>query len=473
MSISLAVTALKLNAAFAGAALDKWQNEQDLIAKKVAAVRRYIAGDHPADLTPQMRKMLRIPADGVFNELTANYMDIVVQTLSDRLQVASIDADNDNATRWAADQLMNNRFDEMQGDVTEATIGDGNTYLLISFDNNLKEVVFTHEPAFDGDEGMLVFYRTRSEKVPSAAIKIWKVAGADGDDTRVNVYYSDRVEKYIARGGEFSPFTDGGETHVAAWVRRDKTPLGMPVVHFRNRQHGYSHYGDSEIVNAIPLQNMLNRNLYSMTMASELSAFQIRYAIGFAPPPEVTPGMWLTISPEEPPDKNVQLEVGTLEGGAILPYLDMARYYAGEIGKITRTPAPEFGSADASGEALKQRESGLLGKVRRLQPKIGNCWELVMTLAAGIQGTFGTADAPTVRRWSTVWHDAEIRNDKMVIDNAVSVADRISERSFLRIIAPVFGFVDTDIERILNERQAATAQRVTDVLASTQLNLSI
>jgi len=145
--------------------------------------------------------------------------------------------------------------------------------------------------------------------------------------------------------------------------------------------------------------------------------------------------------------------------GDLSQYINMARWLTSEMGKITRTPSPEFmGTDDASGEALKQREVGLLGKVRRFQVKGGNAWEDVLHTAYRVQQTFGQAQPPACERFMCRWQDAELRNDTAVIDNALKVADRVGQREFLRMIAPVYGWDEDHIDRIMTERAQETVQ---------------
>ena len=462
-----------------------WITDQDTRAQKVSLYRDYVEGDHDIYLTERMKKQLNL-MDGartVHNTLNDNYMDVVVQTMVDRLEVTGLDAITDSANSgaggtditpaqegatqpetapkstpiedWLEQIMQYNRFDGLQIGVHEAAIRDGDTFLMVYWDNDAKAVRFSHEPAFDGNEGMLAIYKTASAQLPEACVKIW----SEGDDTRLNIYYADRVEKYIVKGttdkvaGTPTPFDgDGDEDGVARWTNASGEGIGLPVIHFRNRGKGYKQGGESEIANAIPLQDALNRLMYSTIMAAELTAFQLRYAIGFDPPPNVAPGDWVTI--KDPPAKDDRVETGTYEQGELVPYLDTMRHLALEIGKITRTPAPEFMGADSSsGEALKQREIGLLGKVRRFQVTIGNAWEDVFEIAHHIQTAFGQEKPPDYSRLNTQWRDAEIRNDETTIKNIMLVADKIGEKETLRQIGQVFGWDEAKIDELISEKK--------------------
>jgi len=134
---------------------------------------------------------------------------------------------------------------------------------------------------------------------------------------------------------------------------------------------------------------------------------------------------------------------------------------AGEIGRITRTPAPELtADAGASGEALKQREIGLLGKVQRFQVKAGNAWEDAVRLAARVQSAYGLEQPPAFEDVSARWRDPEIRNDKQTVENVLMVADRIGELETLRQLAGVFGWGDDKIQALMDERHGDTQRNL-------------
>lgn len=466
-TIDLSTIVSQLQTTLSSTSLTAWENDQDNRGDLVDLFRRYAEGNHRASLTTEMKNLLRIDDATTLNRLNNNYMDVVIQTMVDRLNVSSIQADNEAATAWINDLLAINRFDAMQDDVHEGTARDADAYVLVYYDNELSQVRFSFEPAWDGTTGMLALYESTTDTLPAAAIKVWYV----GDRARVNYYYPNRIERYISTGGNLEAFDDYTRLPLEArqaapnWLERGTgKPIGVPVIHFRNRSNAYGNYGVSELINAIPLQDATNRVLYSSIMAAELTAFQIKIARGFKPPAGIAPGDWVEISPNEPIEAGVTADANVLPQAQLVPFLDMLRYLTGEIGKITRTPSPEFAGGDnASGEALKQREIGLLGKVRRFQVKAGNSWEDVAVMAHKIQSVFGS-QPPAYTRFSTQWSDAEIRNDEVAIKNAVLVADRVGDEEFLNLIAPIFDYSQERIAKILASKRSAQAAQLQTAL---------
>lgn len=428
-----------------GLVREGWANDMREWGERVALYRRYYEGDHRVYLTDVMQKLLQ--SNEGFQD---NYCELVVNTMTDRLQLSGVGSDDEAANDWAGEVMRRNRFDALQLDVHQAVIRDGDTFVLVEYDEAKGAVAVHHEEAFDGVEGMMVVYgRKRREIV--AAVKIWH----EVEGRRVNVYYVDRVAKYLIRDAE-EDSGDGGKLEPIGedvkWL-----PGRVPVVHFKNRAGSRDLTGVSEIKAAIPLNDALNRTLVSMVMTSELTAFPLRVAKGFTPPATLEPGMWVTIGAEGI-DKDMQVDAFTLEAGGITSLIEQCEMLIDQIGTVTLTPLPSLsGSASASGEALKERKDGLVGKVQRAQTRLGNAWEDMLALASVVHNTFSVSQINSDAMWDARWRDAQVRNDVEVIQNAVAVRDAVGEREFLRLIGGVFGYTDDKIEAIMAERDVEQA----------------
>jgi hypothetical protein len=428
------------------AASPAWIAEQKRRARRVARYRRYADGDHDARLTESMRKLLRVGVDE--DGFSLNYCGIIVASMTDRCTLQTVEADNPAASVWAQAVLEQNRIDSLHTEIHEGAIRDGDSYVLIAWDNERGRVILSHEEAFDGESGMLVLYPSKSVGGIHAAIKVWRVSGAGekGADvlTRINVYYADRVEKYVRVNSESPTLIERAD-----WVSASGAPLGVPVIHFRNG--GRQNYGQSELRNVIAPQNALNRFAYSAVMAAELTGFRILVARGFAPPPEITPGMVISIAPEGL-HEGERADLSALEAGNLSQIIDMITLMQRSIAQIARTPAPELIGDNASGEARKQAEIGLIGKVRRFTVAASTMWEDVLSTAWRIESAFGVANPPAFTRLVTRWRSPEIRNDNDIVNNAMTIRPLVGDKQTLRFVAGVFDLTEDDIERIVGER---------------------
>lgn len=465
---------------------DGWLTEQEDRADKVQLYRDYADGEHRAKLTDEMRNMLRLPskASSAFN---LNHCDNILTAMADRLSLARMDAtgETDTATedaaQWAQQVLTDNAVDGLQIGVHEAAIRDGDTFLMLSFNNVTGQVEFSHEEAFNGVEGMMVAYEDAMARAPSLAIKVWPVTlkgGKLANSLRVNLYYPDRIEKYLQDEKGLNRFSVEGEPWPAPWVLPGGEPIGVPVVHFRNRAVRYNPFGKSELDDAIPIQDAINRTMTSMVMACELSAFQIRTAKGFEPPAALTPGMWVKIqilNERGEPETNLGTEelellklaqVGALQQGELSPFIEQEEFLIDQLYTITKTPRPGTAGDSSSGESLKQREIGLLGKVKRGQVSFGNAWETAMALAWRIQTAYGMEKPPEVTRFFARWQSAEIRNDTQVVENALKLAEHIDGRTLLSMVAQVFDWDNDKIEAIVKAKEAEAARQSLAALSS-------
>lgn len=430
---------------------ETWASDVQTWGKQVARYRRYADGDHDAKLSKEMMAMLRIQAgESQFND---NYCDLVVQAMAERLSVTGVEGDDPAATEWATDVMQDNRFDTLQMDVHESAIRDGDTFVMVTYDNQAGGVRLVHEPAYDGVVGMIPVYdRTKSRLV--AAVKIWQEpTAASADNKRANIYFEDRIERY-----------DVGQAlraiETVPWVDQAGQALGVPVTHFKHQSKSRQERGISALKGTIPLQDALNRTLVSMVMMSELGAFQIRIARGFSPPANLSPGMWVIIG-EDGLTTDQVADASTLPQGEIAPYIAQAEFLVRQIGVTTQTPLPEFmGGDNQSGEALKQRETGLVGKVETFQTRGGNVWEDTFMLGVRIQQAFGVVQPPAVERFYCRWKPAQVRNEAQTIANAVAVRDAVGEREFLRLIAGVFGYDEAKIDTIMQEKAAEASARL-------------
>lgn len=447
-----------------------WADDMDSWGNLVALYRDYYDGNHRAKLTTEMRQMLRID-DATTEQFNANYCEMVVNTMAERLVVTGIAGDNDQATAWCETLLADNRFDGLQVDIHEATIRDGDTFLMAAFDNDKKQVTLAHELAWDNDCGMLVVY-DRWLKNILVAIKVWY----EGDNRFVNFYYADRVEKYDYRTFEERQ-ADGTMQTVsklvmqgdepADWTMNSGEAIGVPVIHFKNRGRSRRSRGISEQACAVPLQDALNRTLVSMVMTAELTAFGLRKAKGFVPEQDVAPGKWIYFGTEQNIDPAIlsAMDASMMDQGEISPFIEQAGFIIDQIGTISRTPLPAtMGGDTQSGEALKQRETGLLSKIGRFHTKVGNTWEDAVALAHQVAEAFSTNPPPASGSWSCKWKDAQVRNNTETIQNALAVKDLVGEKEVLRLVAAVFGYTEDQIERILVEKQEQSTVRLQNLM---------
>src|SRR3990172_4351846 len=349
------------------------------------------------------------------------------------------------------------RFDSLQIDVREAATRDGETFVMVEFEDadpilGTKEYVrLAHEPAWDGDYGTMVVYDSQVKTI-LAGIKIWY----ECDSRFVNIYYPNSMERFSYEVPTPSP--QGGEQEKSYLKAQDDEPIdttregripGVPLIHFPNRG---KRKAKSELVNMIPLNDSLNSTLVSMVMSALFTGFSVLFA-NFDVPNGITPGMiikaQLKMSQKAADGSTQMVDVASedvevakaiaaqltayklerIEAGNIDALIKQADWLIYQIGTISSTPVPgQMGGDSSSGEALKQRSIGLVGKAQRAQVQFGNAWKDVFALGARLHTLFGTTQPPAGMQFTTRWKREEIRNNVEIL----SFAKQMHEMGFTR-----------------------------------------
>lgn len=385
----------------------------DWIAQQETALRtgyevydKYYAGEHEVRLTDRLRKFLS--PDLTFRD---NFCETVVDAVVERLNVTGFAGQDEAIGAWAWETWQTNRMDLTQILVHTEAVVKGDAYLLVDWDAEAER------PRFNFHEADLVTprYNLESRQMEFAAKK-WLVSGLTADDTqtRLNLYYPDRVEKYMAAGHVWTQVSDPGDTAwPVPWLDREGRPLGIPIVHFRNKP-GAGLFGLSEIANVIPMQDLLNKTLVDLMMVLDTLGWPQRYTVGVVPPAryEVVPGAVWDFQADDSAEKAVIGQFPNADVTGILAAIEaMVQHIAGR----SRTPQHLFHLTGGlpSGESLKIAESGLVHKVKQRQVAFGNAWEDAITIALRLQSAFGQRVGPEQPgRVETVWADPETRNEE-------------------------------------------------------------
>ena len=309
--------------------------------------------------------------------------------------------------------------------------------------------------------GLTTLYPNRAEMVavtyhdeePGYIVRAGKVwIGAD-KKPRVNLFYPDRVEKYVStqqhgdgagsmRAESFVPVPDEDEWPLV-------NPYGaVPVFHFANRA-SIGERGVSELAEALPLSDALNKNNADLIIAQEFYAIRQRWATGIEafdgkPKPG---GIWSV--------EDGDVKFGEFNASDISQFVETGNMWRSTIARVSRTPDHHFSSGGQipSGEALKMLDAPLVAKVTDAQDSWGMVWGDVMRFALRIEGT---ENAPEVE---TIWRDTTPRNEAELVEIATKKADLgVSEEQNLREL----GYSAEDVEKMREQRR--TQDIIPDVM---------
>lgn len=402
----------------------------------------------------------------LFRAFADNMCAGVVDAAADRLVITgyAIEGDQEasesdgkaSTARTAADDAWDiwnaNRMDERAGEVHREALTSGDGYVIVWPGDDGQPTIYPNDAA-----NVTVRYDPETPGRIIWAAKAW-IDDDAGGRLRVNLYYPDRIEKYVTRGkaqglpdhsNNFVPYEAPGE----AWPL-DNPYQRVPVFHFAtNGRVGRT--GRSELADVVPLQDALNKSVADMLVAGEYMALPQRYATGLEveidpdtgkPKPLFIPGadrVWAT--------EGVDVKFGQFAPADLEPFLRVQAGFRQQIAVVSRTPLhfiiPPAGDWP-SGEALKSAEGAFLKKIRDRQIAFGNVWEDVVQFALEIMGGGEVA-------LSCQWEDPAPRDELnqanvAVLKSQVGVTDQQIWREL--------GYSEQQIAQMQEEKEANAEQ---------------
>jgi hypothetical protein len=428
-------------------ALLSWlaQDEADKQAHYVQ-LRRWYDGDHVVPLTDRQKEYLAVDAQFKF---AVNYLRLPVDLCVERLTVTGFDGpegiggkDGILADWWAA-----NRMDALQAQVHRAAARDGDTYILVEWDEENGRPVFYHEPAYDGEEGAKIHYLSNMKREVTAASKRWTERRFNERDElvttlRLNLYKPEQIEKYIETGRGWQPFNEPGQPWPLPWE-----PGITPMIHFRWQDSG-NNWGESELEPLVPLQMMINKTVLDEAEAADKTAAQLITLTGAKWPEGVTvrAGDVLSVSTAE-------ASFGSIPPGDLSGLRARINDYIVRMAQVAHIPLQYFQltGAIASADTQAADDSQLTAKVRSQSTALGNAWEDVMRVALRLNAVYGDGrDLPAGEDIATVWADFE-RVDQLAVEQrrAEIVATLINAGISLPGALARVGYPEEDVELMM------------------------
>jgi hypothetical protein len=397
----------------------------------------------------------------LFYNLADNLSSLIVDSIADRLIVTSYGVE-DGAEILGEDAWeiwQRNRMDANAGMVHREALRAGDAYVLVWPDKAGKAVLWPQAAV-----NITVYWDEDNPSRLEWAAKLW----LDGAHRiRLNMYYADRVEKYVTRlqaqgvpekGRSFEMFETPGEP----WPLPN--PWGeVPIVPFNNNAWIAS-FGTSEIAAILPLQDALNKTLCDQLVAQEYAAFPQRYATGIQidydengkPVAPFNPGVdrvWMVGAPDA--------KFGQFEQARMTEFLAIEESLRGEIARIAGIPphyVVNLSGGYPSGEALRTAEARFISKIKQRQTNYGNAWENVMRIALMQEGSWRDS------RLTVNWVDASPISETEHLDQLLKKQGLGVTQDQLLLEA---GYGETDIEAMNEERANTRTSAVASFNAGT------
>jgi hypothetical protein len=420
------------NVDLADLALAKWEaDEEKAFQEAVVLARDYYGGNQHVKLSDRQKEFLGFEQDGRF---AINLCRMIVNAVTERMIVSNLESPESNKSGWAWKVWEQNRLESLQQEIYTAAVRDGEFFVFTTWDAGLERIRFVPhrrytDPLVQGDGfGCKVFYEQDDPTLPARfATKRWTQRVYDNESKkfkryrRMNVYYNNRIEKYIIGSSTkkewgWVPYKDGGEWPIP-WVSDNGEPLGIPIIQFSNPDN------ITELWDAIPIQDAINKASVDLIASVDAAGFPVRLTPGFylttdgkAPEDdggnyvELTPGAFLFV----PEGKTIEdLEIPNLK-----PMIDVLDAWILRLGQVTDTPLSRFQVTRQvrSEMTLKQEEAPLLARIKARQARFGSSWERAFAVASRLQNEYGGTDKVTEAELNVIWDAAETKDAKQEID---------------------------------------------------------
>lgn len=427
-----------------------------LMASRLIQYRTFGAYYHGQHRLAFASEKFRNTFGRLFYQFADNLCPAICDAVADRMVIIDFATESGPAglgkTAWKywQDQKMKRR----SGELHLEALRNGDGYVIVWPDPETK--IPRIYPQLT--EQMTVFY---DDEVPGKIL--WAAKSWQNPDqmVRLNMYYPDRIEKWITvkkmssmptKPQFWTKFIVPGETWplVNEWGR-------VPVFHFVNNAPP-GKFGKSELKDALPLQDALNKSVIDMLVAMEYVALPQRYATGVET--EIDEATNLPILPFQPSVDRLwligddQAKFGEFAAANLNQLLDVQNDLRLEMARVTRTPLHYMMPPEQapSGDALKVLEEPLVKKVLDRSDSFGDTWAEAVQMALRMQGLAGEDD-----RLSTTWdnpapksglEDAQTQQIKKTIG--------VSRRQLLYEM----GYNETKINEMEADNQKDQAQEV-------------
>lgn len=405
----------------------------------------YYRGEHPFNFASEKFKQT---FGRTFQRLKDNLCPVVVDTIVDRLEVVNFGSDEADANVYdhAWEIWSRNLMPMRAQDAHREALITGDAYLMLWQTAEGKAVIYPQRAA------NCVIIRDEEARTVKFAAKVW----LEGKRLRLNLYYDDRIEKYVTRQ-ETSALPDRAEAFI--FCEQDAVmdhAMGFVPLFQMSWNAGLNDCGTSALANIPPLQDALNKALCDMFVNMEYTAFPQRYAVGLAlerdeagaPKQPFKAGvdrLWVS--------EMADSRFGQFEPSDNTQFLAIQDSLRSEIARLTGVPFHYlmFGQSQfPSGEAMKTAEARLLAKVKLAQMTFGAVWGEVMRAALAIEGSSITS-ALTV-----AWADPAPRSEREMLE-ALLIKQQLGAASDTLLVEA--GYSAEDLARMKSEKEEAMTRQ--------------
>jgi hypothetical protein len=426
-----------------GAADDLAANWRDLLLAKLTARRpaietrmAYYAGEH---VLPKAPKNAAEAYRRLLQTARTNWCRLIVDAVAERLSVTGFrfgDTETGDEQAWLMWQA--NSMDADHELAHNDALVCGSTFVMVWPDDSSPVGV---RISIEHPLQTTVAYEPGDRRQRIAALKTYvDPIGGIRDAWLCTPGAWWRWQRKATAAEMFSGWTGRDEmADSGTWQLTDSGPNPMgdvPVVELRPWPRtlgpGWSEI-DGGVIN---VQDRINVTILNRMMATEYAAFRQKYATGLVLPQLRDPATGQPVLDDagnpravQPFDvavdrlwisENPEAKFGEFSESDLTGYIKAVEADVQHLAAITHTP-PHYllgQIVNASGDALKAAEAGLVAKVRFRAAHLGESWEAVIRLAFAAIGDERAVDFQA----ETMWADFETRSEAEHVDALVKLS---------------------------------------------------
>lgn len=304
-----------------------------------------------------------------------NFSKTVVDSVLNRLEIKQILAGTEQAMNYI-DEIWNQT--DLKLDINEIhrnALVFGDSYAIVWPDENGTLAIDYNSPM-----STTIIYSQDNPRQKEFAAKIWQVLDGNTKLIKLNMYYPDRIEKYMGYG-DIDTITNNVNLSLMETI---PNPWGeIPVFHFRTHKP----FGRPEHADAYGPQDAINKLISTHMFTVDYQGAPQRYAL--------SSGGNSNEFDDFSEDDTARENIGALQNGpgelwylqgvssvGQFPAADPGIFtapvmeYVNAMASITSTPNHYFlkGSNIPSGQALRVAEAPLFKKVQNRQLAFGSTW---------------------------------------------------------------------------------------------------
>ncbi|HMT06700.1 MAG TPA: phage portal protein [Pyrinomonadaceae bacterium] len=376
---------------------------------RAARYERYYDGRH--DLRFATDKFANTFGE-LFREFALNLCPVVCDAVRDKLRITgfSVESGEVESTEQMTRHIWQRaRMNAVANQIHKEALKTGDAYAIVWPNDRGKAHVFAQNSA-----NIAVEYSLDEPNQMISAMKWWI---DENKYARANMFYADRIERYISRS-KVEGYLPAAKDLIAISDGVTANPFGIvPVFHFANNAD-IGGRGRSELDPVIPIQDGLNKSSLDMLVAMEFAAFRQRWATGIeveynadgkpiAPFTTGVDSLWVA--------GDSTARFGDFAAAELEQFLKVKDSFRADIASVSATPLHYFlqdATSFPSGESLRQASSRFTAKVRDRQAAFGEVWADVMAFALRVDG-YETATIVTQ------WEDPSPMSEREMLENLV------------------------------------------------------